>query len=255
MTPSWSDEVVDSTKYQIYRPSHPHEQGPVLCYFRDEDNSLPLMDPGIQQWLDQHGLTVVAPEHGPLWSLDVESQRGLPRDYLLKEILPAVESVAPAPVAPSEFHQQAEKPRRIALMGEGMGGQAALRLAYDYPDEFPVVVAVQPKVDFHLHVRFGHDLLSQQFEDEEAARQHTAILHVHPLHWPRHHYFCADPMNDPWYDGAERLRQKLAASGVLFECELEESADQFEGTYFQMMAPRLLKFCQQRLQREWLRIV
>ena len=59
------------------------------------------------------------------------------------------------------------------------------------------------------------------YGDEESARQDTAILHVHPLHYPRFMFFCCDPTEYPWFDGSDRLRMKMAASGIMHECDLE----------------------------------
>ena len=72
----------------------------------------------------------------------------------------------------------------IGLLGIGMGGQGALRFAYKYPDHFPVVAAITPRVDYQICY---HDdpALQEMYPDPEAARQDTALLHIHPLNWPR----------------------------------------------------------------------
>ena len=261
MNGCWSEQTQADTRFCVFRPARPHVHGYTIFFLHDEDESLPLRDPAIERLLDEKRLSVVAPLCGPIWSLDVQTERGLPREFLTERVLPAARQIAiaaateDAPAADKSGTQRA----RLALLGHGMGGQALLRIAYDYPDKYPIVAAVEPTIDFHLHVRDGHPLLCEMFADEEAARQHTAILHIHPLNWPRHHFFCADPMSYPWFDGVDRLKMKLAASGVQFECELESSAaqtaEETNPSYFQMLADKAIGHCEHGLERERLRIV
>ena len=59
--------------------------------------------------------------------------------------------------------------------------------------------AIAPAIDFHLGMRHGHDwadgelfdTLWEIFDEPEQARQETAILHVHPLNWPRHQWLVS----------------------------------------------------------------
>jgi S-formylglutathione hydrolase FrmB len=113
-------------------------------------------------------------------------------------------------------------PPRIALFGSGSGGQAALRIAYRHPDRFPVAAAIDPAIDFHRTMNSGDagsDTLWQIYGDPEAARQDTAILHIHPLNWPRQQAFFAHARS-AWFDGAERLHSKLIALGIPHESRL-----------------------------------
>jgi hypothetical protein len=108
----------------------------------------------------------------------------------------------------------------LALSGIGMGGQAALGFAYRHPERFPVVAAIDPVLDFHLVMRDdldGAESLREAFLEVEHARQQTAILHVHPLNWPRHQLIAVDPGQAELREGVERLRGKLAALGIPHE--------------------------------------
>jgi S-formylglutathione hydrolase len=121
----------------------------------------------------------------------------------------------------------------IALVGTGMGGQGALRIAYRHPAIFPVAAAIAPAIDFHLAMRHAgdrddgesFDTLWDTYGDVERARQDTAILHVHPLNWPRHQWFASDPADIDWHDGAARLHSKLVALGIPHTAILEPPAD------------------------------
>ena len=136
-----------------------------------------------------------------------------------------------------------------------MGGQGALRLAYKYPDTFPVVAAVFPSIDFQKRIEEGDPVLSSMYRDAEEARQDTATLHIHPLNWPRHQFFCCDPTDYRWHESADRLRMKLFSLGVPHECDLETTAGGHSWEYFAHQAPRVVRFLAERLEHERLRVV
>src|SRR5438876_736979 len=70
-------------------------------------------------------------------------------------------------------------PRAVGLQGISMGGQGALRLAFKYPELFPVVAAIAPALDFHD--RYGDGTpLDEMYDSKEQCRQDTALLHIHP---------------------------------------------------------------------------
>lgn len=245
----WQQTQIEERKYHVHRPPAPHPHAFAILLLTDEDGALPtaVCHESTRRLLDEMQLTVVAPETGPLWAFDCELP-GHPasitaRQLLLDQILPQAKRL-----------MEYEAPR-IGLLGFGMGGQAALRLAYDYAPQFPVVAAVEPKIDFHLYVRYGgNEFLQQMFADDELARQHTAILHVHPLNWPRQHFFCCDP-ESPWFDGADRLRMKLAASGIPFECDLQTTTQGNSDEYAAVQIERVLNLVGGALERERLRLV
>jgi S-formylglutathione hydrolase FrmB len=148
------------------------------------------------------------------------------------------------------------RPPQVALLGISMGGQGALRMAYKYPDVFPTVAAISPAIDFQKRIEEGVDPgLAQMYRDAEDARQDSALLHIHPLNWPRNQFFCCDPADLRWHDSADRLRMKLWSLGVPFECDLETSAGGHSRQYFSHLAERAVGFLAERLERERLRVV
>ena len=92
------------------------------------------------------------------------------------------------------------------------------------------------------------------YPDPETIRQDTATLHVHPLNWPRHIWFCCDPA-DRWHESAERLRSKLVALGIPHEYDLDTAGGGHSFDYYNRMAPTAIRFIAEQLERERLRVV
>ena len=143
----------------------------------------------------------------------------------------------------------------IALLGHRMGGQGALRISYRHPDKFPVVAAVAPALDLRRARLAGDQRLQRLYRDAEDARQDSATLHIHPLNWPRHQWFCCDPQDVPWFDSADCLRMKLSSLGVPFESDLETTTGHASISYFRRMVPHAFTFVQTRLEQERKRVV
>ena len=92
------------------------------------------------------------------------------------------------------------------------------------------------------------------YRDPESARQDTAILHVHPLNWPRHQFFCCDPEDERWWESADRLRMKLYSLGVPHEIDLETTGGGHGFEYYSRMAPRAIGYLAAKLDEERKRI-
>jgi len=145
-----------------------------------------------------------------------------------------------------------------ALVGIESGGQGALRIAYRFPDDFPVVAAICPAIDFHdclsgrsPSAEYRHSV-GRLYDSEESARQDTATLHIHPLNWPRHQWFCCGD-ESPWWNGSDRLRMKLQSLGVMHQCDLHSpSAD--ESAYRTQMMRHAIDFVAERLEQEQRRL-
>jgi len=212
--------------------------------------------PALTALVEEHRLPVIAPRAGRSWWLD--------------RIVPSFD----AGITPERHVTETirgEIARRfgvaspgIALLGTSMGGQGALRLSYRHPALFPVAAAIAPAIDFHAAMREadiapdGHffETLWEVYGDVERARQDTAILHVHPLNWPRHQWFASDPSDVRWHDGAVRLDSKLRALGIPHVARLE-SRGPFTGgatghspEYYDRVAPDAIRFVLESLETE-----
>ncbi len=195
----------------------------------------------------RHGLPLVAPHTGRSWwtdrICDEFDERISAQAHVLGNVVPYL------------AQRWQAVPPRIALLGTSMGGQGALRLAFKFPDRFPIVAAIAPAIDYQI--RFDDPLdetIRHMYPDAESVRQDTAVLHVHPLNWPRNTWFCSDPDDLKWHDSAERLHMKLAALGIPHECDLETSAGGHSWGYYNHMGPAAIDFLARRLDFERRRV-
>ena len=205
---------------------------------------------GLREAIETAGLRALAPRTGRSWWLDriiaPFDSRVTPERFVVDEVVAEV------------GRRFGVKPPLIGLVGTSMGGQGALRLAYRHPTVFPVAAAIAPAIDFHLALRDLHaipdgDLFANLYEiygDVERARQDTAILHVHPLNWPRHQWFASDPDDWQWHDGAERLHGKLAALGIPHTAVLDLRAGGHGPAYYDSVAPEAIRFILTALEAE-----
>jgi S-formylglutathione hydrolase FrmB len=203
--------------------------------------------PFVEQF-DRHGLRVIEPVTGRSWWTshiwpDFDDKISA-EAYVLEHVVPLV------------AERWDSRPPQLALLGISMGGQGALRMAYKHPNIFPTVAAIAPAIDFQKRIDEGVDPgLEFMYGDSESARQDSALLHIHPLNWPRNQFFCCDPTDTRWHDSADRLRMKLWSLGVPFECDLETEAGGHSFKYACHMAERVVTFLAQRLDQERRRVV
>lgn len=243
----WIEETVAGHPCDIFQPASRNPQGFVVLYLHGVHGTRLPGNETFSNLFERYGLPVVAPFTGQSWWTDRISPDFDPQvsaeQHVLRAVMPFIES------------RLSSRPPQIGLLGTSMGGQGALRLAYRHPNVFPVVAAISPAIDFQTRHKDGDPVLQQMYDDPEAARQDTAILHVHPLHWPRHQFFCCDPSDHRWIESSDRLRMKLWSLGVPHECELEISAGGHGFEYYNHMAPRALEFLMDRLEQERRRLV
>jgi pimeloyl-ACP methyl ester carboxylesterase len=190
---------------------------------------------------ERAGLSCVCPHGKRSWWGDRicrEFDAGVtPVEYLRQSVLPWIDE-----------HCQSVPPA-IALLGVSMGGQGGLRLAYRFPQQFPVVAALAPTVD--IQYWHGRGLpLDEMYPTAEAARQDTATLLLHPLNWPRHQLLMCDPADAEWFDSAQRLSSKLYSTGIPFESDFVTRHGGHSWDYFNHVAPRVVKFLADSLVEE-----
>lgn len=181
----------------------------------------------------RYGYPVVCPRGQKSWWLDRVCQEFdpvvTPMEYLRTDVMRWIESEIGA-TSP-----------RVALLGISMGGQGALNLSYRHARTFPVVAGISSAIDFYRAYGQGFPL-DQIFADAEEARQESAVLHIHPLNWPKYQFFACDPMDPTWFAGNEILASKLSSSGIMFECDLKTSLGGHHWKYFTAMADKSLQF-------------
>ena len=245
--PHWSAIIVDGHDCELFAPPEA-AAGRAVIYLHDLHGRFLQESAGLRDAIEAARLPTIAPRGGRSWWLD--------------KPLPSFD----ARMAPERFvvdNVRAEVVRRfgvqppgIALLGIGMGGQGALRIAYRHPAVFPIAAAIAPAIDFHQGMRDAgnrddgelFDALWELYGDVEPARQDTAILHVHPLNWPRYQWFASDPADWHWHDGAARLHSKLVALGIPHEWLLESRGS--PETFNDEVAPEAIRFVVAALDKE-----
>jgi pimeloyl-ACP methyl ester carboxylesterase len=251
--PGWSVADVAGHACEIHAPADPLP-GRALIYLHCVREQWLQELPVLRDAIEAARLPVVAPRAGRSWWLD-RIVPGFdpdvtPERHVVEQVVAAIgERFGVAPPG-------------IALLGTNMGGQGALRLAYRHPDLFPVAAAISPAIDFHTAMREAHgrpdgelyDTLWEIYGDVERARQDTAILHIHPLNWPRHQCFACDPSDTHWYDGAVRLQSKLNALGIPHQALLEARGDGHGRASYDRVSEDVLSFLLERLDQESRRI-
>ena len=244
---NWSQTELAGHGVHAYEPPEPSEHRYTVVYLHGVDQGHLSDHRAFCREFDRHGLRVVAPITGESWWTD--------------RICPAFDPEVTAErhlvdrVVPMIADRFGAEPPRIALLGTSMGGQGALRLAFKRPSMFPVVAAISPAIDFQSRWEEGDPPLRAMYANAEAARQDTATLHVHPLGWVRHLWFCCDPTDTRWYESSDRLQMKLGSMGIPFESDLETEAGGHGFSYYNAMAERAIGFIANGLERERLRVV
>ncbi len=145
-------------------------------------------------------------------------------------------------------------PPGIGIQGNSMGGQGALRLAFKYPDLFPVVAGISSAIEYHEW--YGQGLpIDDMYDSKEQCRQDTAPMHIHPSHYPPHLFFCVDPTDYEWFRGNDRLHEKLNALGVPHEIDFTTRAGGHSWDYNNHMAERVTRFLHTGLEKQSRRLL
>jgi S-formylglutathione hydrolase FrmB len=245
---AWSNVDVAGHRCRVFEPAQPSPHGFVVIYLHCSEAASLRSYPAFVEQFERHGLRVIEPVTGRSWWTDriwPEFDANISAEaYVLERVVPYVAD------------RWGARPPRLALLGVSMGGQGALRMAYKFPNVFPTVAAISPAIDYQKRIVEGVDPgLEAMYRDAEDARQDTALLHIHPLNWPRNQFFCCDPSDARWHESADRLRMKLWSLGVPFECDLETTGGGHSFYYASLMAQRAVGFLADRLECERLRIM
>jgi S-formylglutathione hydrolase FrmB len=242
----WCEQQVAGHLCDVFEPAVAHKQGFVIVYLHGASMVRLADQPAFGPELDRHGLRVIGPRTGRSWWTDkiygkFDPQLSTER-YVLDRVMPYV------------AERWDIRTPAVGLLGIEMGGQGVLRLAMKHPRLFPVVAALSPAIDYYQSWN-EEESLATMYLDAEAARQDTATLHVHPLNWVRNLWFACDPADRLWYNGVDRLRMKLGALGIPFECDLETSTGGDRPAYERQQAPKAIGFLVDRLEAESRRVV
>jgi len=141
----------------------------------------------------------------------------------------------------------------LALAGVGAGGQGALRIGFKYPDRFRVVAAMEASLD-HYELYGRGSALDDMYPTREHCRQDGAVLHVQPMKWPPHLWFACD-LDSPWLRGNDRLHEKLMALGAPHTIDFTSPACGHSWSYYDRMAPGMMRFMVEGLDRESRRLM
>lgn len=253
MAGTWREIRVANHVCDVFEPSRRDDRGFVALYLHGVHLQRLPEQPAFVEPFERLGMPIVAPMTRRSWWTDricCEFDARLTAERHLRE------NVLPWIAENFGVHDRGTaQPSRIGLIGTSMGGQGALRLAYKYPQLFPVVAALSPAIDYQLRFFEPDSTIPQMYSDPEAARQDTALLHVHPLNWPRHQFFCCDPTDHTWWDSSDRLRMKLSSLGIPFVADLETTGGGHGFAYYARMAQTAASFLVERLDQERRRVV
>jgi S-formylglutathione hydrolase len=209
MPGTWIQVTIDGKPAEVFEPSNGMRRFGVL-FLHDQD-AVTLRDhPTFNPLLDAAGLVCVCPIGDQAWWSDRVCPKFDPRVTAERYVIDHV-----VPYFAECWNLQ---PRSIGLLGVGMGGQGALRLAFKHPQTILVVAGIASALDHHDLYGQGTPL-NTMYDSREQCRQDTAILHLHPTHYPPHIFYAVDP-EDPWYRGNDRLHEKMNALGVPHEMVL-----------------------------------
>lgn len=233
----WSSDTLSGKPADLFEPEGATARGAVV-FLHGYDGVTIRDNPTYTSELNKHQLACICP-HGPecWWSdriFEPFDANLSPVDFLAQQI--------PA------FCQNrwGIETTRIGVTGVEMGGQGALQLAYRHARKFTIVAAISPKVDFETW--YGHGTtLDQIFPNREATRQSTAVLHIHPLDWPKHQLLLCDSADQYCIDGVHTLASKLSSTGIPFDSDFESTHGGFGWQYANAMAPRVIEFIAKHL--------
>ena len=184
---NWSAVEVAGHPCDVFEPAEMNPHSYVVIYLHGVHQGKLNDKPEFVEQFEKLGLPVIGPRTKRSWwssRICEEFDTTISAEqYVLQNIVPYVEQ------------RWGSKPTQFGLLGTSMGGQGALRFSYKFPNVFPVVAAISPAIDHQYRMQHPEEdePLFDMYDDPEHCRQDTALLHIHPLNWPRHQFFCCDP--------------------------------------------------------------
>jgi S-formylglutathione hydrolase len=243
---AWTTLALAGKTVDLYEPPALGRSRFALVYLHSGEKESLRDRPALTRLLDELTLPCIAP-HGD-WS------------WWADRICPEFDTQLTAErfvvdqVVPEARRRWQPGPRGLGIAGISMGGQGALRLAFKHPELFPVVAGISSSLDYHEWYGQG-TVLDTLYDSKEQCRQDTALMHIHPHHYPPHIFFCIDPDDARWYRGNDRLHEKLNALGIPHEVDLTTRAGGHAWSYFEHMSPRTLRFVAAGLEQESRRLL
>ena len=139
MSTRWQQVAVGGKTADVYFPSRRSPGNSALLFLHGHGRITLAGNDVYTSHLERLGLACLCPHGQRSWWGDRVCREFdanvTPTAYLRESVLPWMKE-----------HCQSGPPA-IALLGVSMGGQGALRLAYRFPDQFPIVAAVAPAID------------------------------------------------------------------------------------------------------------
>ena len=246
MTGSWSRIEIAGKAADVYEPPGPGRPRFAVLHLHGVGLETLLDRPAFTRLFEELNLACVCPHGQRCWWVDricaEFDEETTPERHLLDGVLPFFRT------------RWSLAPPSIGLQGISMGGQGALRLAFKHPDLFPVVAGIASAVDYHDLYGEGTPL-DALYDSKEQCRQDTVILHVHPMQYPPHIFFCVDPDDERWFRGNDRLHEKLNALGIAHEVDFTTRAGGHTWDYFNHMAERVERFVGAGLEQQSRRLL
>jgi poly(3-hydroxybutyrate) depolymerase len=244
MKGTWTRETLAGKTIDVFSPSGKPRFG--VLHLHGVGLGTLIDKPEFTRWLEKLQLACVCPHGQRSWWVDrvcTEFDPQIsPEKFLLTKVMPFF------------AERWGLHPRAIGLTGISMGGQGALRLAFKYPETFPVVAGISSAIEYHELYGEGSPI-DDMYTSKEQCRQDTAGMHIHPSRQPPHIFFCIDPTDAQWYRGNDRLDEKLTALGVVHTKDLTTQAGGHTWDYFNAAAERVLTFVAAGLEQESRRLL
>jgi S-formylglutathione hydrolase len=246
MSGTWSAEEVAGKPADVYNPPGPLPPRFGVLYLHGADIETLKGHKAFTRQLAAANLVCVCPHCGRCWWADRNCPEFDPRITPERHVVDAV--------VPFFRERWGLGPPALALLGVGMGGQGALRLAFRHPRLFPVAVALAPALEYHELYGAG-TALDTMYDSKEHCRQDTALMHVPPAGYPPHLLFASDPADQAWHRGSDRLHEKLKALGIPHEIDFSTRSGAAPWEYFDRLAPRAFAFLEAGLVHESRRLL